>query len=464
MLYRLIIGNWTSFAEPVQFDMFPNIKRENFLNHVYNKKDEIPVLKSSALYGANGSGKSNFIGALKFIKTFATNFDINSDSNWIKSVFKANRFKLPLMDDNIPMSFLIEFGGDSGIYIYSIEINLEGVLEEALYISGRGKEPNKLLYRRVKNIVEFSDNIVSDEITKVFSRQLVSNSSQSVLSIIGKLHLIDNEFINDAYNWFNSQLQIIDIDHRLPWLVDQLRHQPEVFEFVKTIFSQIGLGIKDLSIKNEPFEDWLKHAEAEDKTIITSFLETVPQNEAESNSFSKMNRQFPQLTITEEDGIRIVSELIFHQIGRNGFIGNMDCEAQSSGTLRLLTLIPAFFYAIYKCKTIIIDEIDNSVHPILIKGIIKYFGDSESNGQLIYTTHETALLNQQELLRPDEVWMIEKNEGVSRMYSLNDFKIHKTLSLENGYLDGRFGAIPFLGTIDLLTELSKESKTEDDGI
>ena len=76
---------------------------------------------------------------------------------------------------------------------------------------------------------------------------------------------------------------------------------------------------------------------------------------------------------------------------------------------------------------------------------------------MIFTTHETALLNQQELLRPDEVWMIEKLEGTSRMYSLNDFKIHKTLSLENGYLDGRFGAIPFLGTIDLLKDMSKET-------
>ena len=103
-------------------------------------------------------------------------------------------------------------------------------------------------------------------------------------------------------------------------------------------------------------------------------------------------------------------------------------------------------------KTIVIDEIDNSIHPILIKGLIKFFGNSNSNGQLIFTTHETALLNQQELLRPDEVWMIEKKCGVSNMYSLNDFKIQKTFSLENGYLDGRFGAIPFLGSIDILKD------------
>lgn len=128
----------------------------------------------------------------------------------------------------------------------------------------------------------------------------------------------------------------------------------------------------------------------------------------------------------------------------------MECGTQSTGTLRLLTLVPAIYYAIYRHKTIVVDEIDNSIHPILIKELIKLFENSDSNGQLIFTTHETALLNQQELLRPDEVWMIEKKWGVSNMYSLNDFKIHKTLSLENGYLDGRFGAIPFLGSVDIL--------------
>ena len=72
--------------------------------------------------------------------------------------------------------------------------------------------------------------------------------------------------------------------------------------------------------------------------------------------------------------------------------------------------------------------------------------------QFIFYHSQNAFVNEQGLLRPEEVWMIEKKHGVSNMYSLNDFKIHKTLSLENGYLDGRFGAIPFLGSIDILKD------------
>ena len=98
--------------------------------------------------------------------------------------------------------------------------------------------------------------------------------------------------------------------------------------------------------------------------------------------------------------------------------------------------------------TVVIDEIDNGIHPLLIKLLVKYFGKSDTKGQLIFTTHETPLLNQQELLRADEVWFTEKKSGETQMYSLNDFKYHKSLSIENGYLDGRFGAIPFLGTLE----------------
>lgn len=448
MLYRLILGNFASFAEQIQFDMFPNLKRENFVNHIYKDEGSIPVLKSCALYGANGSGKSNFIYGLKFVKRFATEFNLTGNPDWIVSFFKSNRFRLPIMEDT-PMSFLIEFRNELGAYIYTFEITDKGISEEALYKSGLGQAENSQIFKRNYNSLQIDSQFSTSEITRVIERQIKSNSSQSVMSIIGRLHLIDNMYVNDAFDWMSNKLEIIEVGHQIPWLVNQLSQQAEMMKFVKEVFSSVGLGIKDLSIKNESFDDWLKHADAEDKQTITSLLETVSQDTGDK-TFSKMNRQFPLLTVTEEDGVRTVKELLFHQLGKNGYVGTMECGVQSIGTLRLLTLVPAIYYAIHKKKTIVVDEIDNSIHPILIKEIIKLFGNSNSNGQLIFSTHETALLNQQELLRPDEVWMIEKECGASNMYSLNDFKIHKTLSLQNGYLDGRFGAIPFLSSLDIL--------------
>ncbi len=448
MLYRLIVGNFTSFAELSQFDMFPNPKRENFINHVYTTTST-PVLKECAIYGANGSGKTNFLGILLFLKDFASQFAIDGDSDKLVTFYQKNRFKLPLMNDAIPMSFMIEFSGDKSSYIYTVELTSDGVSEEALYISGLGKAENQLLFKRIYTDIALADNMATDEIAKVFHRQLQSNPSVSALSIMGRLRLIDNQYIDDAYRWFNEKLEVIDVSYQLPWLIEQLRQQPDVMAFVRNVFKEIGIGMKDLSIKSENFEEWLQHADKGDKNAITKFIETVPKV-TEKNSLSKMDRHFPHFTISEENGARTVSELIFHQFGLNGYVGDMGCETQSSGTLRLLTLVPAIYSAVKEGKTIVIDEIDNSIHPNLIKGLIKYFANSDSNGQLIFTTHETKLLDQQELLRPDEVWIADKKDGVTRMYSLNDFKIHRTLSLENGYLDGRFGGIPDVDNIDIL--------------
>lgn len=450
MLYRLIVGNFASFADQSQFEMFPNQKRENFINHVYTTT-QVPVLKECAIYGANGSGKTNFMGILLFLKDFASQFAIDGDSERLKTFFKKNRFKLPVLDDNIPMSFLIEFSGEKSSYIYTVELTDSGVAEEALYISGLGKRENKLLFKRSYSNIRFAEKVATDEIKKVLQRQLQSNASLSTLSIMGRLSLVDNKHINDAFNWFDKKLEVIDVSFQLPWLIEQLRKQPDVMVFVRNVFKEIGIGMKDLSIKSENLDEWLQHADKGDKNAITKFIESSLKAK-EKNSLSKMDRQFPHFTFSEENGVKTVSELIFHQFGRNGYIGEMGCETQSSGTLRLLTLVPAIYSAINEGKTVVIDEIDNGIHPNLIKGLIKYFGKVDSNGQLIFTTHQTKLLNQQELLRPDEVWIMDKKDGVTRMYSLNDFKIHKTLSLENGYLDGRFGGTPDVDNIGILQD------------
>ena len=152
--------------------------------------------------------------------------------------------------------------------------------------------------------------------------------------------------------------------------------------------------------------------------------------------------------ISVEDGVQKISQMMFRQFGENGFSKEMDIQAQSDGTVRLLSLVPAFYAAMQSGKTVAIDELDHSIHPHLVRKLVRYFSSHETNGQLIFTTHQTCLLNQ-DFLRTDEVWMVEKKNGSSRMYSLNDFKIHNTINIENGYMEGRYGAIPFIGELNM---------------
>ena len=100
------------------------------------------------------------------------------------------------------------------------------------------------------------------------------------------------------------------------------------------------------------------------------------------------------------------------------------------------------------CVVVVIDEIENSMHPTLIYQLLKYIFNRESKGQLICTTHLTLLQDQQELLRPDELWKVEKFNGSSEMTSFNDYKIHNTMNIRKGYEEGRYGGVPQISDIE----------------
>jgi len=136
-----------------------------------------------------------------------------------------------------------------------------------------------------------------------------------------------------------------------------------------------------------------------------------------------------------------------HLSDKNAFI-EFYLNEESDGTNRLLDYIPAFQDMIFRNKVYIIDEMERSIHPLLIKELIsKYSLDNNTKGQLIFTTHESNILDQ-EILRQDEIWFIEKDKkGRSDMYPLSEFKEHHTKDIKKGYLNGRYGAIPFLGNL-----------------
>jgi len=153
--------------------------------------------------------------------------------------------------------------------------------------------------------------------------------------------------------------------------------------------------------------------------------------------------------ILEKEGEKIwVKRLkVGHSDNKNNSV-LFDLEEESDGTIRLLDFIPAFQEMITDNRVFIIDEIERSIHPLLIKELVKKFSlDCDTKGQLIFTTHESNLLDQ-DVFRQDEIWFAEKDKnGSTELYSLSDFKEHKTIDIRKGYLNGRYGSIPFLGNL-----------------
>ena len=436
MILRVILKNFLSFNEEVQFDMFPNMKRTSLSNHIKVLNDKLPVLKMAAIYGSNGAGKSNLLKGINFLKAIATNKNFLDKEKVGKYIFalKENAGKEPF-------ELAIEFVTKSGVpFIYSVEMKDTGVTFETLQVSSLGSGENVNVFTRTGRKVEYAV-APSDEVNNMVLGWIEKNSFASLLTINNDMPVLADENIGIAQKWFEDELTIIGLHSFNPTLIGVFKNDKEINQFASELFKAIDLGVDEVKVETENFEDWVNTHDAGN-------LPMDKVREMRSGVLSEVVDFRNTRTISVEDGVQKISQMMFRQFGENGFSKDMDIQAQSDGTVRLLSLVPALYHAMKSAKTVLIDELDHSIHPHLVREIVRYFSSQETNGQLIFTTHQTCLLNQ-DFLRTDEVWMVEKKYGSSHMYSLNDYKIHNTINIENGYMEGRYGAIPFIGELNM---------------
>lgn len=436
MILRVILKNFLSFNEEVQFDMFPNMKRTSLSNHIAVINGKLPVLKMAAIYGANGAGKSNLLKGVNFLKAIALNKSFLNKENIGKYIFA-------LKEDAgaDPLELTIEFVTKSGIpFIYSIEVNNTGITFETLQISGLGSKENHCVFMRKDGNVEYALK-PSEEVNNMVLGWIKKNPFASLMTINNDMPVLADENIDIAHNWFENELTIIGIHSFNPTLIGIFKNNNEINRFASELFKVIDLGITSVKVETENFDEWVSSHNISD-------LPMDKLRDMRSGVLSEIVDFRNTRAISVEDGVKKISQMMFRQFGEGGFSRDMDIQAQSDGTVRLLSLIPAVYDAMKSGKTVFIDEIDHSIHPHLVRELIRYFSEKGTNGQLIFTTHQTCLLNQ-DFLRTDEVWMVEKKDGSSHMYSLNDFKIHNTINIENGYMEGRYGAIPFIGELNM---------------
>ena len=435
MLLRLIIKNFLSFDDEVQFDMFPNMKRTQMADHIYTDLCDVPVLKQTAIYGQNGAGKSNLVKALEFIRAFAL------DKDFIKSI-EIDKFFYLLKDNasNDPISLSLEFEQNKRFFFYEIEIGPKQVVKEGLYESFPKESKLDLVYERKEREVTFAktvDSTIMDAIKKLLDK----NPMSSLMALNSEFPIVADERCARAAKWFKAKLEIIGVHSFLPTLIDLLRDNTPMMEFVKGLVHCLGVGVNAMNLQETDFDSWAKNHIA--------IAKNLPIDMDKVKSMSLSANSTPVLSINVKDGVRKVYQLIFDNIGKNGFVGRLDTSMQSDGTLRALTLLPALYYACKLGKTVVVDEINCCLSPTMVKGIVEYFAKTNgTTGQLIFTTHDNQLLDEKDILRSDEIWFVDKREGASVLYSHNDFKEHHTISPYRGYNEGRYGAIRFVKLIE----------------
>lgn len=435
MLLRLIIKNFLSFDDEVQFDMFPNMKRTQMANHIYTDLCDVPLLKQAAIYGQNGAGKSNLVKALEFIRAFAL------DKDFAKNI-EIDKFFYLLKDNvnNDQITLSVEFEHNKRFFFYEIGIGRKKIIIEGLYESFPKEGRIDLIYERKSREVTFAKE-VDDTIMEAIKKLLDKNPMSSLMALNGEFPIVADERCVLAAKWFKTKLEIIGVHSFMPTLIDLLRVNKPMMEFVQGLVHCLGVGVNAMNLQESDFDSWAK------QHIVMA--KNLSGNMDKVKSMSLSANSTPVLSINVKDGVRKVYQLIFDNVGKNGFVGRLDTSMQSDGTLRALTLLPALYYACKMGKTVVVDEINCCLSPTMVKGIVEYFAKTNgTNGQLIFTTHDNQLLDEKDILRSDEIWFVDKREGASVLYSHNDFKEHHTISPYRGYNEGRYGAIRFVKLIE----------------
>lgn len=384
MVLEIRLSNMFSFRDEVTLDLQAakiQTKKARELEGNLFSVDGEQMLKSVALFGANASGKSNVIKAIRAcVNMVRSSHNYNVDTRFAISPFKFEDYA------NKPSSFYIRFLLNGVEYEYSFSFMHDEIITETLFYYPNARK--SLVFSRdesrgteKKDIYEFKTVIkrpfdVADNTSK--KTLYISRASQMDREIAQKIFLF---FCNDIV----LDYQVANIDS-----LDNLfkERKEQMLEVLRTADSDIV----DFKIQNN---------------AITTFHRTNP-----SVAF--------------------------------------DFETEESeGTKTLFRMMVRMIGIIHEGKMLLVDEIDNSLHTQLVEFVIGMFNHSD-HAQLIYTTHNTHLLNT-DFQRRDQVYFVNKREdGSSDLYSLFDFKdFRDTLDMEKAYLQGRFDAIPYISTLTL---------------
>ncbi len=443
MLIRVIIGNLYSFREKTEFNMLTG-KVRTHPHHVHNL-NKVQVVRTGAIYGANGAGKSNLVKALDLLCDAAISERIPNE--------KISPFKLGGVPADLPYPHIeVEVNIGKKNYLYGLELAHNRVAEEWLYESGLGEKPDTLIFERKtdekgETKITFAPKYESNAKAKLRKELYESEILKPLSTLLWQLNQAKETIIKEAtdvFVWLDTKVEII-YPHSTP---DGLMHRyltdAKFKEFCEGVISSLNTGVSGLRVKATAINE----SDFEDRPHLMDLIGMALQTE--DNILSATDSEGQPFAITKFGDQMYLNQMQTLHGGVLNEKSTFELEEESDGTRRLIEFLLAFYGFVHFDLIIIIDEIERSIHPSLIKTILqKLMTEKDVKGQLIFTTHESNLLDLS-MLRPDEIWFAEKNEtSATSFYPLSDFQIRPDLDVEKGYLMGRFGAIP------ILTDLKK---------
>ena len=370
------------------------------------------ALKSAVIYGANASGKSNIINAMAFMKAMVTDSATQLKEG---QPLNCQPFKLDGEHPGQPSLFEATFVHDNIRYQYGFTVTADKVLQEWL-LAYKTSKPQQWFNRQWDETESRYHYKFSASLTG--PRSTWEEATRNNALFLSTAVQLNSEVLRPVFLWFTQKLVVFsnatagtlphDFTNRM--LQDE-QYRDKITGFLRSA----DFGIDTVTINRQ---------KGFRQTIVFNGPDKASQSTSEQEVFIPVFRHTA-----------------------NGVSSEFQIHEESQGTQRIYAMAGPIFEVLSGGLTFIVDELDSSLHPLMMRHLLDLFHDEESNAhgaQLIFTTHDTTLLDT-DILRRDQIWFIEKDrQQASHLYPLIDFSPRKKEALERGYLSGRYGALPFL--------------------
>ena len=453
MILKFSIKNYRSFREEQTLEMVASNRYDDHLDHLAAiPDDENKALPIAVMYGPNGAGKSNFVKALALLESLV----------WRGTEPKKPIERRPFLLDETcakePTELAIQFLEGGRAYAYGCRVNDEVVVAEWLSLLRQGKELE--VFERITHDsgtveIEVGDVLQEDtwgDHSKVRALAKVGAvlPNQLFLHTIHKSVKEDEQgpVIADALRWFGERLTIIGPEAAFADLARLVAADESFTEFAGEFLREVSTGVDRLKVETAELDE---NVVGSVLAPLKSLIDKLPAGE---------RTVFPgpdgsQLIIEKGTGTKLRLRTIqAEHVIAGGKRVVFPFGEESDGTQRVTHLLPALHAIRRRPRVFVIDEIDRSLHPMLAKAFVSFFlkACQGRQSQMILTTHDIGLMDL-DLLRRDEVCFADKKQdGSTELYSLSEYRVRNDLKVDKGYLQGRFGAVPFVRTVESLLD------------
>ncbi len=427
MIISFSIENWMSFRDKVTFMMTASKERQHSERVPKLPKYQTRNLPIATIYGGNASGKTNFFKALNFAKGLVVK------GTRPESLIPVEPFKLDARAAEKPSRFSFELLINEIIYEFSFSATRKAILEEKLVKIAPASE--MILYDRREGKPNFDKSLEHKEFLAFAFQGTRENQLFLTNSVSQKV-----ENFKPVYDWFKDTLELIAPDSRFEPFEQFIDEEHPRYSTMNEMLKQLDTGITHLGgevipFENIPMPDLLKNQLQEElKDGMSMRLRTEPINE--------------RFVVTRKNNELIAKKLVTYHPKADGSEAKFEIRYESDGSQRVIDLLPAFLdlSAENSKKVYVIDEVDRSLHTLLTRRLLDAYLSNcspESRSQLLLTTHDVLLMDQQ-LLRRDEMWVAERDSsGASKMISFSEYKdVRYDKDIRKSYLQGRLGGIP----------------------